>query len=70
MYEDVTKFVFHGSCIDAVMDRNNPNGNGAVRVSQSFMNRNMIYSKRNFGISADNATAILLYVSPSEEFPI
>ena len=70
IYEDVTKFVLDKSCIQAVMESNNPNGNGAVRVSQAFMHRNMIFSKRNFGRSADNATGILLYISPSHDFPI
>ncbi len=69
-YEDVTRFVMDKSCVNAVFNSGNCGANGAMRVSQSFMQRNMLYSKRNFGNQADNATGVLLYISPSAEFPI
>jgi serine/threonine protein phosphatase PrpC len=58
IYEDVTKFVMYSSCLDAVKSEEA----GATRVAESFINRNAIYSKNNFGDSADNATAIVLYI--------
>lgn len=45
-------------------------GDGARRVSQSFMHRNGIYAKRNFGAQADNATGIVAYLSVAPEFPM
>jgi len=61
-YEDVTRFVMHSSCITAV--QNAPDG--AQRVAQSFMQRNAVYARRNFGSQADNATGIVAYVGKSE----
>ena len=63
-YEDVTKFVLDVSCLDAVATR----GDGAARVAQSFMQRNSIHGKRNFGTQADNATGIVLYLSDAPSF--
>lgn len=57
-YEEVTRFVMHSSCIGAVMQ----SSDGAQRVAQSFMQRNAVYAKRNFGNQADNATGIVAYV--------
>ena len=54
-----------GSCLDAVAS----GADGAHRVTQSFMQRNAFYSKRNFGSQADNATGVVLYISPSALFP-
>ena len=65
LYEDVTKFVMDDSCLAAVA----AGCDGARRVTQSFMSRNITYSKRNFGSQADNATGILLYLSTFAEFP-
>eukprot|EP00596_Hydrurales_sp_CCMP1899_P003857 CAMPEP_0119051016 /NCGR_PEP_ID=MMETSP1177-20130426/72770_1 /TAXON_ID=2985 /ORGANISM="Ochromonas sp, Strain CCMP1899" /LENGTH=453 /DNA_ID=CAMNT_0007030069 /DNA_START=94 /DNA_END=1455 /DNA_ORIENTATION=- len=64
-YEDVTKFVMDPSCLDAVA----AGADGAHRVTLSFMQRNAVYSKRNFGGQADNATGIVMYLSPSVAFP-
>lgn len=64
-YEDVTKFVLDPSCLDAVAT----GPDGAHRVTLSFMQRNTVYSKRNFGGQADNATGIVMYISPSLAFP-
>jgi serine/threonine protein phosphatase PrpC len=64
-YEDVTRFVFDSSCVNAVMG----SADGARRVTVSFMQRNGIYAKRNFGSQADNATGILIYLSDSSALP-
>ena len=40
--------------------------NGISRVSQSFLHRNMTYSKFNFGNQADNATSIVCYISTGD----
>ena len=63
-YEDVTKFVLDVSCLDAVATR----GDGACRVAQSFMQRNTIHGKRNFGNQADNATGIVIFLSDAPTF--
>ena len=65
-YEDVTRFVMDSSCVDAVA----AGADGAHRVALSFMQRNAFYSKRNFGNQADNATGIVLYISPAQSFPV
>jgi hypothetical protein len=64
-YEDVTRFVMDPSCVDAVVS----GADGAHRVTASFMQRNALYSKRNFGSQADNATGIVMYVSSCVGFP-
>jgi hypothetical protein len=64
-YEDVTKFVMDPSCMNAVAC----GVDGGRRVTASFMQRNGIYAKRNFGSQADNATGIVIYLSPAEAFP-
>ena len=65
-YEDVTKFVLDPSCMNAVVS----GGDGARRVAASFMQRNGIYAKRNFGAQADNATGIVVYLSSAPAFPM
>ncbi len=65
LYEDVTKFVLDPSCINAV----NTDGNGTKRVALSFMTRNSVYAKRNFGSQADNATGIILYIGQLNQIP-
>lgn len=64
-YEDVGRFVMDASCLGAV----GAAVDGAKRVTISFMQRNALYAKRNFGSSADNATGIVLYLSAAEGFP-
>lgn len=64
-YEDVTKFVLDPSCVGAVCS----GADGGHRVAVSFMQRNGIYAKRNFGAQADNATGIVAYMSTSSAFP-
>ena len=63
-YEDVTRFVMDSSCVQAVMQA----PDGAQRVAQSFMQRNAVYARRNFGGQADNATGIVGYFSMSHVF--
>ena len=46
-YEDVNKFVMDPSCLGAV----GAAADGAKRVTISFMQRNALYAKRNFGSS-------------------
>jgi len=58
VYADVTRFVLDPTCLKAVKDGTD----GAQRVALSFMQRNGHYSKKNFGRSADNATAIIVYL--------
>jgi len=65
LYEDVNKFVMDASCLEAVAS----NTDGARRVTQSFMQRNSLFAKRNFGSSADNATSIIVYFSRSQQLP-
>jgi len=65
-YEDVNKFVMDASCLNAV----GGGVDGARRVTISFMQRNALYAKRNFGSNADNATAIVMYLSREESFPV
>jgi hypothetical protein len=65
LYEDVARFVADPSCLSAVWEHSG----GARRVTSSFMQRNALYAKRNFGAQADNATGILMYISFSEDFP-
>lgn len=64
-YEDVNKFVMDPSCLGAIA----ASADGAQRVAVSFMQRNAVYAKRNFGGQADNATGIVLYLSTSPSFP-
>jgi serine/threonine protein phosphatase PrpC len=65
LYQDVNKFVMDVTCLGAVAVA----ADGAKRVTISFMQRNALYAKRNFGSSADNATGIVLYISQDNRFP-
>lgn len=64
-YSDVSRFVMDPSCVNAVCS----GADGAERVAESFMQRNAMFSKRNFGSQADNATGIILYLCEGEHFP-
>ena len=59
VYEDVQKFVMDSSCVQAVVE----SADGGKRVAQSFMQRNAVYARRNFGRQADNATGIICYLT-------
>jgi len=61
LYSDVTRFMMDASCINAV--KQDPGG--AQRVATSFMSRNMNRSRTNFGSQADNATCVVMYITPS-----
>jgi hypothetical protein len=56
--------VMDASCLKAVYG----SPDGATRVSKSLMSRNILFSKRNFGNQADNATGIVMYISDSTTF--
>lgn len=64
VYEDVGRFMMDASCLGAIASSHD----GAQKVANSFMARNMGFSRRNFGNQADNATAVLLYLSYSPAF--
>ena len=59
VYSDVQKFVMDSSCVQAVLE----SGEGGSRVTQSFMQRNAVYARRNFGRQADNATGVICYLT-------
>ncbi len=59
-YHDVGLFLMHHTCIKTIED--SPDS-GTHEVTNAFMDRNDLYAKRNFGRSADNATAIVMYIS-------
>jgi serine/threonine protein phosphatase PrpC len=55
---DVHSFITHSSCIDALASED-----GIRRVASSFLVRNNLLAKRNFGNSADNACAIVFSIT-------
>ena len=59
IYDHVGKFVFDKSCISAI---EKDKENGAQRVTNSFMARNRMFAKKNFGNNSDNATGIVVYI--------
>jgi serine/threonine protein phosphatase PrpC len=59
IYDHVGKFVFDKSCISAI---EKDKENGAQRVTNSFMARNRMFAKKNFGNNSDNATSIVVYI--------
>lgn len=42
----------------------------AIQISKSFMTKNILFSKRNFGDQADNATGILMYITFFPEYNV
>ena len=54
----VQEFLFHQSCIDALSTEG-----GHKRVTDSFLERNMIYAVRNFKNNCDNATVGCMFIS-------
>jgi len=59
IYDHVGKFVFDKSCISAI---EKDKENGVQRVTNSFMARNRMFAKKNFGNNSDNATSIVVYI--------
>ena len=59
LYKDVSDFIMYDSCLKASASDLE---NGTQKVADSFMERNMLFSKRNFGQSADNATVVTMYI--------
>jgi hypothetical protein len=64
IYEDIERFMFDDSCLNATT----LNSDGAQRIASSFMKRNNMFAKKNFGNQADNATGIVLYMSYHDKF--
>jgi len=64
LYEDIERFMFDDSCLNATTG----SADGAQRIATSFMKRNSMFSKKNFGNQADNATGIVMYLSFNEKF--
>jgi serine/threonine protein phosphatase PrpC len=59
IYDHVGKFVFDKSCLNAI---EKDKENGAQRVTNSFMLRNQMFAKKNFGSNSDNSTGIIVYI--------
>jgi serine/threonine protein phosphatase PrpC len=57
LYPDVQSFLMHDSCLNILFKEDD----GVNCVSKSFLDRNQIYAKRNFGISTDDASFVLAY---------
>lgn len=64
LYEDVSKVLLDPS---RIIDLSN-NKNATQAITNFFVHRNSIISKKNFGSHADNATAILIYFSLLNSF--
>jgi serine/threonine protein phosphatase PrpC len=62
--EFVQKFVMDKSCLKAV---ENDKVLGAQRVAKSFMERQKMYAKKNYGNNSDNATFIIMYLTMTNE---
>lgn len=60
IYDHVQKFVMDPSCLNAIAEKPM---DGAQRVTKSFMLRNDMFAKKNFGGAADNATGIVMYIT-------
>uniref|UniRef100_A0A6C0DAM4 PPM-type phosphatase domain-containing protein n=1 Tax=viral metagenome TaxID=1070528 RepID=A0A6C0DAM4_9ZZZZ len=56
--ETVHEFVTHSTCIDALS-----NVEGIQKIASSFLTRNNLLGKINFGNSADNASAIVFSIT-------
>jgi hypothetical protein len=58
LYADVHDFIMHESCISSMMSSDS----GSENVAKSFIQRNDIYAKSNFGKDRDNATVVLTFI--------
>jgi serine/threonine protein phosphatase PrpC len=58
--DHVQKFVMDPSCLNAIVKY----PDGAQKVVNSFMNRNEMYAKKNFGNSYDDASCVIMYITP------
>ena len=56
--EKIHEFLFHSSCIDALSTEG-----GYQKVTDSFMERSMLYARRNFGSNCDNSTVGCMFIS-------
>jgi len=58
--EIARKFIMDPSCLNAI--KTNPS-EGAQKVAKSFGQRNLYYANKNFGVSKDDQTCIVVYIS-------
>ena len=58
--EKVAEFVMYDNCISELT-----NINGTQRITESFIERNNKFGKSNFGTQLDNAVAIVIYITLS-----
>jgi serine/threonine protein phosphatase PrpC len=58
LYEDVSKFVMDDSCLGALVTED-----GVQRVTDSLMQRNLVYANRNFPGQGDNVTITVIFVN-------
>jgi len=63
IYDHVCKFVMDSSCLTAIIADEEK---GAARVAKSFMLRNQVFARKNFGSQCDNATGIVMYITQEE----
>ena len=59
-YKDVSEFVMDPNCLEKIVKSPET---GAQDVTNAFMDKNELFAKKNFGRSADNATAIIVYIT-------
>jgi serine/threonine protein phosphatase PrpC len=57
-YQKVQEFLMYGNCLEAA----GKTDDGSQKVLDSFMARNNLFARQNFGKTADNATSAILYV--------
>jgi serine/threonine protein phosphatase PrpC len=57
-YQKVQEFLMYDNCLEAV----GKTDDGSQKVLDSFMARNNLFARHNFGNTADNATSAILYV--------
>jgi len=63
LYPHVQKFVMFPNCLEAIKQSETPNG-GVFRVLKSFMQRNQIFTEKNFGKNnCDDSTCVIMYVT-------
>ena len=59
-YDKAGEFVMYPNCLEQLTKMPET---GAQNVTNSFMARNDYYAKQHFGGSADNATAVIMYIT-------
>jgi serine/threonine protein phosphatase PrpC len=59
-FKTACEFVMYDNCVERLVKFPETAGQD---VTKSFMARNDVYAKQNFGGSADNATAVIMYIT-------